>query len=239
MKAVRIEAYQPVAQYNIPGWTKRRRTYPLPPYSTVIGMVHAACGWKTYHPMCVSVSGSGMLNSGNIVMYWNGGTTAMTETEDFKKRFPVRVQGKTADGRTEYTGWVRGPRIEDYMADVKLVLHVIPEREEDVEKIYNGMLHPERYLSLGRHEDSLRVDNVVKTEIRERVVRWKEGWYYVPAHKTGPILPGTVYSLNKSYSVSKCRRIFTKVRATLVEPNPEWPLTYAYADEDDTPMFLA
>ena len=32
-------------------------TYPLPPYSTVIGAIHKACGYTDYHPMKVSIQG--------------------------------------------------------------------------------------------------------------------------------------------------------------------------------------
>lgn len=44
-KAVRIIAYQNMASYRVPSSLAIKESYPLPPYSSVIGMVHAACGF--------------------------------------------------------------------------------------------------------------------------------------------------------------------------------------------------
>ena len=33
-------------------------TYPLPPFSTVIGAIHNACNYKEYKPMDISVQGT-------------------------------------------------------------------------------------------------------------------------------------------------------------------------------------
>lgn len=34
-----------------------KMTYPLPPFSTIIGAIHKACGYQTYHPMDISIQG--------------------------------------------------------------------------------------------------------------------------------------------------------------------------------------
>jgi len=39
MKALRLKIYQPSAHYRIPFTFARRHTYPIPPYSTVIGLI--------------------------------------------------------------------------------------------------------------------------------------------------------------------------------------------------------
>ena len=41
MKGVRIEAYQNLVNYRKPTSFQLKESYPLPPYSTVIGMIHA------------------------------------------------------------------------------------------------------------------------------------------------------------------------------------------------------
>lgn len=44
MKILRIKIYQPQAHYRMPFTYQRRHTYPLPPYSTVIGFLCNALG---------------------------------------------------------------------------------------------------------------------------------------------------------------------------------------------------
>lgn len=57
MKAIRLHIKQNSANYKKEETVQNRMTYPLPPYSTVIGALHKACGYTSYHPMQVSVQG--------------------------------------------------------------------------------------------------------------------------------------------------------------------------------------
>ncbi|MEJ5284996.1 MAG: type I-B CRISPR-associated protein Cas5b [Brevinematales bacterium] len=44
MPTLRLQIYQPQAHYRIPFTFQRRHTYPIPPYSTIIGFLCNACG---------------------------------------------------------------------------------------------------------------------------------------------------------------------------------------------------
>lgn len=57
MKALRIKLSQSQASYTREETVNNRMTYPLPPFSTVIGALHNACGYEEYHPMKISVQG--------------------------------------------------------------------------------------------------------------------------------------------------------------------------------------
>ena len=57
MKAIRLHLKQNSANYRREETVNCRMTYPLPPYSTVIGAIHKACGYTDYHPMLVSIQG--------------------------------------------------------------------------------------------------------------------------------------------------------------------------------------
>lgn len=57
MKALRIIVKQNQAHYRKEETITNKMTYPLPPFSTVIGALHAACGFTKYHPMNISVQG--------------------------------------------------------------------------------------------------------------------------------------------------------------------------------------
>lgn len=57
-KAIRIICKQELVNYKKPTSLLIKETYPLPPYSTVIGMIHKACDFKEYHDMQISIQGN-------------------------------------------------------------------------------------------------------------------------------------------------------------------------------------
>ncbi len=57
MKAIRLHIKQNSANYRREETIDCRMTYPLPPYSTVIGAIHKACSYTEYHPMQISIQG--------------------------------------------------------------------------------------------------------------------------------------------------------------------------------------
>lgn len=57
MKVLRIKLTQNQASYTREETVNNRMTYPLPSYSTIIGALHNACGYTSYHEMDVSVQG--------------------------------------------------------------------------------------------------------------------------------------------------------------------------------------
>ena len=50
-KAIRLQCFQNLVNYRKPSSFIIKETFPLPPYSTVLGMIHAACGYTEFHPM--------------------------------------------------------------------------------------------------------------------------------------------------------------------------------------------
>ncbi len=62
-EAIRLILHQSSANYRKPGAFDNKMTYPLPPFSTVIGALHKACGYTDTHEMDVSIQGRyGALN---------------------------------------------------------------------------------------------------------------------------------------------------------------------------------
>ncbi len=57
MKAIRLKLYQNLVNYKKPTSFQLKETYPLPPYSTVSGMIHYACGFTEYKEMEISIQG--------------------------------------------------------------------------------------------------------------------------------------------------------------------------------------
>ena len=57
MEALRIHLTQTSANYRREETIDNKMTYPLPPFSTVIGALHNICNFKEYHPMDISIQG--------------------------------------------------------------------------------------------------------------------------------------------------------------------------------------
>ena len=57
MRALRNVLKQSSANYRKEDTVDNKMTYPLPPFSTIIGALHDACGYKEYKPMDISIQG--------------------------------------------------------------------------------------------------------------------------------------------------------------------------------------
>lgn len=58
MRVLRLKIHQNKAHYKKYGSVENKETYSLPPFSTIIGAIHYACGYKEYHFMDISVQGT-------------------------------------------------------------------------------------------------------------------------------------------------------------------------------------
>ncbi|EUJ32650.1 CRISPR-associated protein Cas5 [Listeria cornellensis] len=114
MKAIRIKLWQDLVNYKKPTSFQLKETYPLPPYSTVIGMVHTMCGFTSYHPMEISIQGK----------YFSKVNDLYTRYE-FKNG--MRYDEKRHQLKVGDYGVGRGIATAELLVDVELLLHVIPE----------------------------------------------------------------------------------------------------------------
>ena len=233
MIAILLEAFQTTAAFTIPGCSGSHiLTYPLPPYSTVIGLIHRLCGWTEYHPLKISITGSGMQMTDPVALRWKGGMYSGEETEEFKKRFPVRIPA--GDG---YIGWVQTPVAVDMINDLTLRIHIVPENQNEIQKIFWDLNHPKEFPNLGRREDLLQVNGVYLANILEERELETPLSAYVPADMLAENTHAeTFYDLHKTYKIIKNRRIFEDVKAAYVS---EGQKITAPVDDFGNPVFLA
>jgi CRISPR-associated protein Cas5t len=158
MRAVRVLAGQNMVSYRVPQSLIIKESYPLPPYSTVIGMVHAACGFTEYVPMQVSIQGDFASSVQEMYTRYEFGKKTKYEAG----RHQVKLHGEDCD-----FGMTRGPGSVELLTDVRLILHIIPEEDAMCETIKRGLQKPKNYLNLGRWEDLLRIDDVCITELQK------------------------------------------------------------------------
>ena len=193
-RAIRIKCFQNLVNYRKPGSFIIKETFPLPPYSTVLGMIHAACGYTEFHPMKLCIQGT---NSGTVSeLYTRYSFSAGTKYEEGRHQICVE------DG--EKYGIFRGIANVELVCDNDMVIHAIPE-EEDFEKVYNSLKYPPRYLSLGRYEDLLDIERVDIVNIhQEDEVAIKRDMYIPVSYgiELGD-RRGTIYNLTKEYEITK------------------------------------
>lgn len=138
MKALRLDLFQETACYKKPFSLKISETYPLPPYSTVNGMLHKLLDAKEYIPMNISIQG----DYESIVNNY--------QTTYFYKKKEVTTM----------------PMNQHMLLNIKMIIHINAE-DEILNKIYDSILNLDEYLSLGRREDLVRIDNVRFVEVEE------------------------------------------------------------------------
>lgn len=200
LKAIRLKIFQPTANYRMPYDFDTRESYPLPPYSTVIGMIHKLCGFKGYHPMQISVSGSYASTTRNMFTSYQYGALP-------KNRVGViTVQG-------QHIG--KGVSHVQLLIDVNLTIYIVPDEDSDFDLIYEALKYPKEYPNLGRHEDDAIFEavDIVNLEQKELDEDMKvETGFYIPAwdvqkldllQENGMGLRGTSFKINKTYELVK------------------------------------
>jgi CRISPR-associated protein Cas5t len=190
-RAIRLQCFQNLANYRKPTSFIIKETYPLPPYSTVLGMIHAACGFDRLHRMRLSIQGT---NQGTI--------------SDLYTRYSFQAGGKYEEGRHqiciddgEKYGIFKGIANTELVCENHMVIHIVPEEEEDFEIVYHSLKYPKKYLSLGRYEDILDVERVDIVNLSEKKVAETTMDVYIPVDSKVKVgkRDATIYTLTKEY----------------------------------------
>lgn len=206
MKILKLKLYQETACYKKPFANKVAETYPLPPYSTVIGMFHKILQAKPgeYFPMNISVQGGyeGIFsNYQNLRMY---------------------------KGKDKVTAM---PRNVHQLLNVNLIIHIQAE-DEVIDKIYRNVVEGIETFTLGRNEDLVRVDDVkILKEIEEVEEVEIINNAYIPEWANQGV-SGINYRLNTTYQIKDDIRQWNKVNVKYVEKNTNNGINKTIRDED-------
>ncbi|WP_239255463.1 type I-B CRISPR-associated protein Cas5b [Listeria ilorinensis] len=155
MKAIKIKLWQDFVNYKKMPSFQLKETYPLPPYSTVIGMVHALCGFTEYQPMKISIQGKNF-----------------SKVNDLYTRYEFSNGMAYEEGRHQLKvgnyGVGRGIATTELLIDVELLLHIIPEDQTLVPIIAEAFRNPSEYPSLGRREDIATIKSIDEVQMQEK-----------------------------------------------------------------------
>lgn len=243
-KAIRLKLYQNLVNYKKPTSFQLKESYPLPPYSTVSGMIHSICGFQEYKPMNISIQGKHHCKVNDLYTRYEfaGGTYE-------KDRHNVKLKSEE-DGKSY--GAIRGVATAELLVDVELLIHIQPENEDLIEIIYEGLKNPKEYISLGRREDLVRVDELKIVGIKEEELEESKSLTYdayIPIdmfNKNSFTSNATIYNINKRYDLVSIKknvyeRKWQKVQVVhgVMSRNEIAEESIVYRDEDNNLVFFA
>ncbi len=186
MQAIKIKCFQNMVNYKRQGFNEIWQSYPLPPYSSIIGMIHKVCGFTKYEEMYISVQGeSGNSHYGLFTKY------SFNKKESSLKDASFRGIGST-----------------ELLIDLFLIIHIYTEDEKLLKDICDKLNKPEIYPSLGRHEDILIINTVELIDIVEapRKIELRNS-AYIPViylnEEDDIFESGTRYLINKKFYIDE------------------------------------
>ncbi|MFW6030433.1 MAG: type I-B CRISPR-associated protein Cas5b [Halanaerobiales bacterium] len=213
MEAIRLSLYQNLVNYRKPTSFQLKESYPLPPYSTVSGMIHYVCGFKEYKPMKISIQGKYHSKVNDLYTRYEFAGARYEKGRHNLRVKEIVVDKKTGDNKEKHYGIIQGVSTAELLVDVNLLIHIMPEDYSLIAVIKEALTRPNEYISLGRREDIARVDEVKdvfieKSELRESC----------PLNNFDAYIPvdlfdiddfysnATIYNLNKKYNLVKVKK---------------------------------
>ncbi len=174
IKVLKLKIYQPHAHYRIPFAFQRRHTYPIPPYSTVIGFLCNVLGIRNYKNegepeengdykelkrVKISICGTFESKTTEFVWFRN------LNSEYHKERFGY-VENRYINGQVEHPGG-QLPVYIDVLNDVHLWIYISHDNEKFLERLkkeikkekesHSSRIYP---LHIGRAEDWIVLEQV-------------------------------------------------------------------------------
>ena len=213
MKILKLKLFQETACYKKPFAFKVAETYPLPPYSTVIGMLHKILGADSgeYYPMNISVQG------------------------EYESIFSNYQNLRMFKGKDEVTAM---PRNVHQLLNVHSLIHVKAE-DDVIDKIYNNIINGVETFTLGRNEDLVRVEEIkYVNEITKTDGDINKYNAYGPMYYDDGFLEGINYRLNTTYKIVNDLRKWNKVDVKYIEKHTSNKLDEVEIDEDGDNMFF-
>lgn len=201
MKVLRIDLYQESACYKKPFAYKVTETYPLPPYSTVKGMLHSILNAEEYIPMQISIQGSyeSIFNSYNTMYFYKSNEVTT---------MPLNIH---------------------MLFGIDLIIHVKAEMDV-LQRIIDCVKNSSEHFSLGRREDLARIKNIELVEVKEFEIGEDEEFdenlvinkpIYIPKDKLPCELKGINYRLNWKYEIVNNIRQWEKIDVLYVDRGEE------------------
>jgi CRISPR-associated protein Cas5t len=196
---LRLKIYQPQAHYRVPFTYQRRHTYPIPPYSTVIGFLCNVLGMddqekEEYQKLrAIKISVAGRFESKTTEYIWFRNLAKSAHVDRFGA-----IENRSIGGHIEHIGG-QSPVPMDALNEVRLVIHLAHEDCSFLKHLRSSLENPVRRLEilhLGRAEDWIVIEELSEVlklstfEVRRvdshfRHFFWIPERFYLPEPKDG------------------------------------------------------
>lgn len=244
-----VKIFQPTAHYRIPFTYSRRHTYPIPPYSTVIGMLANLLRIRSQeedffkHLLKTRIAVAGMFESRPTEYLWFRNLAV----EQHKARFGS-TNRRLLQGVPEHPGG-QSPVRMDVLEHVTTWLVFAHEDKDFVTHLYQSFQHPQPrdVLHLGRAEDWVILEEIEEPRkvldfVEEDSVGGFVPWFHwIPEPESLWVPPwvkrsekwatqwkeigGLRQRITTFYRIHEGRRVFATVEVKLVHGNwlPDFP----------------
>lgn len=170
MRAIRIKIYQPTAHYRIPFTYQRRHTYPIPPYSTVIGFLCNMLGvldqsceiYQELRNCKVGISGRFEEKLTEYIWFRNLNKKA-------HEKYFGDISIREKNGEIDHIGG-QSPMSVDVLENMHLNIHIASEKQDFLEALLKNLKEPKNRLEvmhIGRAEDWLVYENIEYVELQK------------------------------------------------------------------------
>lgn len=208
MRCLRIKLTQSSANYRREETVTNRMTYPLPPFSTVIGALHNACGYTQTHPMDISIQGKfeSMGKKGytdycflNSTMDDRGTLVKMNDFEKLSKAYTRVASAKKPTGNSFRKGITINVENEALLEEYRNLKNLNDKIGEFKKKRFNPVLdklktRKAKYTQLKKKSEkgsdeynyALRKENRIKEfekELKNRLKDYELNNYTIPVSK--------------------------------------------------------
>lgn len=222
MECLRVKLYTPTGIFKNPLSIKGIEVYPLPPYSTIIGLIYRAMGRK-----------------------WNGEYFQISIQGDYQAIYRDYVWFKKYNFDKKKLGKL--PLQVPILYNLWLLIH-IKASEELLNEIENGLKKPKELLFLSGGEYPVKVEEVKRVKCFEKRLSEEETITlnynaYIPKEFKEKIRlsdtgEGVLFSLSYFYKNSQKPKTYSWIDAYYLQKGTE---IYGslILDEDNNPVFLA
>ncbi|MCQ4636091.1 CRISPR-associated protein Cas5 [Anaerovorax odorimutans] len=219
MEAVRLKLRQASANYRREETVDNKMTYPLPPFSTVIGALHKACGYREYHPMDISIQGNyGALKKKvytdhcflNRTENDRGTLVKMVNPDMLSNAYVEVAQAKKSQGNDFYKGITIDVKHEAYLQEYRdlkdLKKQISDFRKTRISESFQPKLKKLRASLKARKayykEDKERLEQIKKREkelsaldkrVKQSLLEYEEQNYTIPYSHYRTLTKGPKY----------------------------------------------
>jgi len=259
MEVLKIKIYQPQVHYRIPFTYQRRHTYPIPPYSTFIGLLCNIFGIRNlegseepsdqnYHKLKkIKISICGTFESKTTEYTWFRNLLR----ESHISRFSY-AENRYISGLLEHPGG-QIPILIDILNDVYLWIYLYHEDGSFLKNIKDAFLNSRNWIypiHLGRAEDWIILEKIDFVEIQTSDFgeNFKK-FFWIPKNiwKDNNLelsnnwfekIPGLLYKIPTFYKLKNGIRYFDFIEVKLND-GEIYDLKFYFDEEEKIPIFFA